>query len=68
MTKLAIPDMSCSHCKATVDAAIKSVDPDATLEFDMSARTVTVQTASPVGALLACLETAGYPSTVASAG
>ncbi len=67
MTKLSIPDMSCGHCKAAVNATIKSVDPDAKLDFDMTARTVSVQSITSTSVLLAHLETAGYPSSVTNA-
>jgi copper chaperone len=64
MTKLSIPYMSCGHCKAAVETSIKTVDRAAVLDFDMSARTVSVQSAAPLEALLSSLQTAGYPSTV----
>ncbi len=65
MTTFSIPDMSCGHCKATVETAIKSLDPAATLNFDMMARTVAVQTAAPADAVCAALRTAGYAATAA---
>lgn len=65
MTTYSIPAMSCGHCKATVEKAILGLDPQATLSFDMPARTVAVQTHSDVGAVRSALTDAGYPATVA---
>lgn len=64
MTTYAIPDMSCSHCKATVLKTITAIDPTATLNFDMPARTVAVHSAASTGDTLNALTAAGYPATV----
>lgn len=64
MTTLSIPEMSCSHCKASVEKAIKSVDPTAVLDFDMVARTVTVQSDAVMDTMRAALKTVGYETTV----
>ncbi|QCO55534.1 heavy-metal-associated domain-containing protein [Pseudorhodobacter turbinis] len=65
MTTLSIPEMSCSHCKASVEKAIKSVDPTAVLDFDMVARTVAVQSDAITDAMRAALKTVGYEATAA---
>lgn len=64
MTTYAIPDMSCSHCKATVLKTITAIDPTATLNFDMPARTVAVHSAASTDDTLNALTAAGYPATV----
>ncbi len=66
MTTYSIPDMSCGHCKATVEKTIRALDPAATLTFDMPARTVAVQTDSDEQTLKGALNDAGYPATVAA--
>ncbi|MFT5061649.1 MAG: copper chaperone, partial [Polaromonas sp.] len=33
MTNYFIPDMSCGHCKATIEKTVLGLDPDATLAF-----------------------------------
>ena len=63
MTNLSIPEMSCGHCKATVEKTIKLLDPTATLDFNMPARTVAVQTAAALDAMRAALLAAGYEAT-----
>ena len=60
MTKLLIPEMSCGHCKATVEKTIKALDPSATLEFDMQARKVSVETRAALDAVQSALAAAGY--------
>lgn len=62
MTVLSVPDMSCGHCKASVEAALK---PIATrVEVDLAARQVRTEGASPE-ALIAALAAAGFPARVA---
>jgi copper chaperone len=63
MTTLSIPDMSCGHCKATIEKAIKVLDPAATLDFDMAARTVTLQTRAGPEAIQTALSSVGYAAT-----
>lgn len=50
-----IPDMSCGHCKATIENAIRTLDPEAQIDFDLNARTVGVTTQLETEALLAAL-------------
>jgi len=40
MTTFHIPDMSCGHCKATVEKTIHTIDPAARIDFDMEARRI----------------------------
>jgi copper chaperone len=65
MTRFAIPDMSCGHCRAAVEAAIASVDRSARVAVDLPSRTVEVDSTASPAALVAALEGAGYPATVA---
>ena len=65
MTTLSIPEMSCTHCKATVEQTIKALDPAAALEFDMPARTVAITSAAALEAMKTALKAAGYEATAA---
>jgi copper chaperone len=67
MITLEIPDMSCGHCKATVEKALASVDPAAAVTVDLAARRASVDTGMPVTALIAALDAAGFAAH-ASAG
>lgn len=62
MTTLTLPDMSCGHCKATVEKTIRALSPDAVMAFDMAARKVALQGAGDVGAIRTALAAAGYPA------
>ena len=61
MTTLSLPDMSCGHCKATVEKTVKALDPQATLDFDMDARTVGIEAKASPAAISEALTAAGYP-------
>lgn len=65
MTTLSVPDMSCSHCKATVEAALGAVPEVGAVTVDLAARKVQVAGPAPAAALLQALDKAGYPATVA---
>lgn len=65
MTRLSVPDMSCNHCKATVEAALGSVPETGTVTVDLTTRQVEVTGPAPVDALIQALDQAGYPATVA---
>lgn len=61
--KLSIPDMSCGHCKATVEKAIAGADAAARAAVDLGSRTVEVTGAAHPEAILAALSAEGYPAT-----
>jgi copper chaperone len=62
MTRLSVPDMSCGHCKATVEAALGAVPLAGTIVVDLASRHVEVTGAAPAAALIAALAQAGYPA------
>lgn len=61
MTVLSVPDMSCGHCKASVEAALKPIADR--VEVDLPARRVRAEGASPE-ALIAALAAVGFPARV----
>ena len=65
MTKFNVPDMSCGHCKMTIEKAVTNADEGADLEFDLDARTVTVSSMLDDAALAGIMEKEGYPATLA---
>jgi copper chaperone len=67
MVVLCVPDMSCGHCKATVEGAIRSVDPGAQVAVDLATRQVRIASGAPVEALLVALEMDGYRAVEALA-
>lgn len=66
MITLNIPDMSCGHCAGVITKAVKQLDGNAVLDFDMPAHTVKLQTSVPVEQVLATLDDAGYPAKAAA--
>lgn len=63
MTTFYIPDMSCGHCKATIEKTIKVIDPEAHINFDMEARRIALDSALSAANVQAALTEAGYPAT-----
>jgi len=61
MISLNIPKIRCGGCVASVEKAVLSVDPAATLTADVPARRVDVETTAPRQALADALAAAGYP-------
>jgi len=65
MTKLNVPDMSCGHCKATVEKAVAGVDANAQVDVDLENRTVNIESALEDAALIDALKAGGFEATVA---
>ena len=65
MTTLTIPDMTCAHCKLTVETALAAVPEAGTVTVDLGGRRVVVTGQAAVSALIAALDDAGYPATEA---
>ncbi len=61
MPLLSVPDMSCGHCKASVEAALAPLPGMAPVAVDLTTRQVTVAgTAAPA---IAALDAIGFPAT-----
>jgi copper chaperone len=65
MTTFSVPDMSCNHCKMTVEAALAAVPQAGAVSVDLTTRKVEVAGTAPTSDLLKALDAAGYPATVA---
>ncbi len=61
MTILSVPDMSCGHCKASVEAALAPIA--AKVEVDLPARRVRAEGAADE-ALIKALDAIGFPASV----
>ncbi|AVX03910.1 hypothetical protein MXMO3_01380 [Maritalea myrionectae] len=66
MTKFNVPDMTCGHCEATVRKAIGEIDGTADVKVDLSANKIDVTSTANNDDILAALDEAGYPSSIAS--
>lgn len=65
--KFSVPDMSCSHCTAAIEKAVKEADPRAELACDLDAHTVTVSSSLSSADIGAAIKQAGYDSVPAAA-
>jgi copper chaperone len=61
MTRLSVPDMSCGHCKASVEAALAPLG--ALVVVDLPNRQVKAEGAAPE-AMIKALAAVGFPATV----
>jgi copper ion binding protein len=59
-----VPDVSCEHCVSAITEAVGPIDGVASVEVDLSAKTVAVTTATGAtidhGAVVAAIDDAGY--------
>ena len=67
MYEFDIPEMTCGHCAGTVTKAIRSVDPTAVANVDLSKRKATVESQADPETIGAALDEAGYPATYKAA-
>ena len=55
-----IPDMTCGHCKSTVESAIHQVDTSAAIRIDLAAKTADVETEASADRIAEAIAAAGY--------
>ena len=60
MQRFKVDGMSCQHCVAAVQGAIRNVDPAAQTEVDLANGLATVRSAAPAERLIAAMEGEGY--------
>ena len=58
-TTYSVPEISCGHCKSTIEAAVQGLGDVAHVEDDIDARTVTVA-GGDRDAIVTAIEDAGY--------
>ena len=54
-----VPEISCGHCKATIEGAVQALGGIDTVEVDIDAKTVVVN-GGDSDAIVAAIEDAGY--------
>ncbi len=64
MTTLTIPDMTCGHCKASVEGALNALPDAGIVTVDLAAKTVTTTGPAAPATLLAALDQVGFPACV----
>jgi copper chaperone len=63
MYRFNVPDMTCGHCAGTITKAVKTADPEATVEVDLASRLVKVASALPQDKIARQIAEAGYTLT-----
>ena len=57
-----IPDMSCGHCAGVITKTVQQLDAGATVNIDLPAKKVSVQTTQDRQTVADALTEAGYPT------
>ena len=60
MSVYKVEDMTCGHCVATIESAVKTLDGSAAVTIDLAAKTVTVESKAAPDAVRAVIDDAGY--------
>ena len=60
MQRFKVDGMSCGHCVAAVQAAVRRVDPAAETQVDLAAGLATVRSEAPAERLIAAIGDEGY--------
>lgn len=60
MPRFHVPEMSCGHCTAEIEKAVREADARASVDCNLDDRSVTVQSSLSIEALQGLLKTAGY--------
>lgn len=60
MLKLKVPDMTCGHCVATVEKAVRGIDASASVRTDLSQKLVSIETTAPAQSVSEAVRKAGY--------
>lgn len=61
MLTFTLPNMSCGHCTGAISRALKELDPDCVLAFDLAAHRLQVDSAIGREEVIEALVEAGYP-------
>ncbi|ACM01068.1 heavy-metal-associated domain-containing protein [Cereibacter sphaeroides] len=64
MTKLSIPDMSCGHCRASIEGALAPLPGFEGIRFNSDSRTAEIDGTVSERTLLSALDSIGFPAQV----
>lgn len=64
MTVLSIPDMTCGHCRASVEGAIAALPGIRSVTVDLASRLARVEGEARTESLIAALDQIGFPASV----
>ena len=60
MHQFKVQDMTCGHCATTIEKAVKSADPAARVDVDLSTHSVRIESAHAGDTLKRAISEAGY--------
>ena len=60
MSNFTVPDMSCGHCTAAIEKAIKAIDPSATVVCVHATKSVSVESNLSEPAVSEAIRSAGF--------
>lgn len=66
MIKLSVPEMTCGHCKATIEKAVAGVDPAARVAVDLATHSVEISSRVDTPTLIGALKAEGYEARLAT--
>lgn len=61
-----VSDMTCGHCVATVEKAVKGADSSAKVSIDLGAHAVKIESQKPAAVFAKAIEEAGYTGELRS--
>lgn len=64
--KFSVPDMSCGHCTAAIEKAIKAADPAADVACDLTSHSVEVISSLGAETITETLTEAGFSSSLSA--
>lgn len=67
MLRFKIAKMSCGHCAASIERAVKGVDPQASVSVDLGRKEVTIRSTAEEQLIAGALRSAGYESQALAA-
>ncbi len=67
MQTFSVPDMSCGHCKRSIEEALSALPDAGKVTVDLAAHLVTTEGPAPAAAIQAILSDIGYPATPVAA-
>jgi copper chaperone len=62
-----VPDMSCGHCTAAIEKAVKTADPAAAIQCDLANRKVRIDSSLSSDQVAAVIRAAGYDAELSAA-
>lgn len=63
MTRFSVPNMSCGHCKATIENALTEADGGVEVSFNMEAREIDVDSTLNTAEIIETIRQAGYEAS-----